>query len=206
MTERAPTSVVLDDLLGHEVPVKVTLGWLMDRLGDRSFGIVLLLLALLGLLPGVSALAGVLLTIPAVQMIRTRPGPVFPRRIAARPFEARRLARVVRRVVPVLRAVERFIRPRWPTPFQMTKRVVGSVILLLAVSLLAPIPLSNIPAALVIGLIAVAAVAVWEATSATGRGAGTSVKGRHARWANGSSKRVRRLRWNVLLPVGVHPS
>jgi hypothetical protein len=191
MTERAPTSVVLDDLLGHEVPEQVTLGWLMDRLGDRSFGIVLLLLALLGLLPGVSALAGVLLTIPAVQMILTRPGPVFPRRIAARPFEARRLARVVRRVVPVLRAVERFIRPRWPTPFQMTKRVVGSVILLLAASLLAPVPLSNIPPALVIGLIAfayleedgvllsaalalalvmlsIASVAAWEALSATG--------------------------------------
>jgi hypothetical protein len=191
MTARAPTSVVLDGLLGHGAPERVTLGWLMGRLGDRSFGIVLLLLALLGLLPGVSALAGVLLAVPAVQMILARPGPVFPRRIAARPFEARRFARVARQVVPVLRAVERFIRPRWPTPFQMTKRVVGSVILLLAVSLLAPIPLSNIAPALVIGLIAfaylegdglllvaalagsllmlaVAAVAVWQAVSATG--------------------------------------
>ena len=103
MTSRAPTSVVLDGLLGDDAPDRVTLGWLMGRLGDRSFGIVLLLLALLGLLPGVSALAGVLLAVPAVQMILARPGPVFPRRIAARPFEARRLARVVRRVVPVLR-------------------------------------------------------------------------------------------------------
>lgn len=191
MTGRAPTSVVLDDLLGPEAPEQVTLGWLMDRLGDRSFGIVLLLLALLGLLPGVSTLAGVLLTIPAVQMILARPGPVFPRRISARPFEARRLARVVRRVVPVLRFMERFIRPRWATPFRATKRVVGGVVLLLAASLLAPVPLSNIPPALVISLIAfayleedgvllgivlvvalvmlaVASVAVWEALSATG--------------------------------------
>ncbi len=45
MTTRAPTSVVLDDLLGPEAPEQVTLGWLMGRLGDRSFGIVLLLLA-----------------------------------------------------------------------------------------------------------------------------------------------------------------
>jgi hypothetical protein len=191
MTERAPTSVVLDDLLGQDAPEQVTLGWLMGRLGERSFGIVLLLLALIGLLPGVSALAGVLLTVPAVQMILTRPGPVFPRHIAARPFDARRLARVVRRIVPVLRHMERFIRPRWPTPFQTTKRVVGGVVLLLAASLLAPVPLSNIPPALVTGLIAfayleedglllavalagsllmlaVAAVAVWEAVSATG--------------------------------------
>jgi hypothetical protein len=137
MTGRAPTSVVLDGLLGREAPEHVTLGWLMGRLGDRSFGVVLLLLALLGLLPGVSAVAGVLLMVPAVQMILARPGPVFPRRVAARRFGAERLARLVRRVVPVLRYLERFIRPRWATPFEATKRVVGGVVLLLAASLLA---------------------------------------------------------------------
>jgi hypothetical protein len=47
MTARAPASIVLNDLLGREVPEQVTLGWLMGQLGDRSFGIVLLLLALL---------------------------------------------------------------------------------------------------------------------------------------------------------------
>jgi hypothetical protein len=191
MTSRAPTSVVLDGLLGDDAPDRVTLGWLMGRLGDRSFGIVLLLLALLGLLPGVSALAGVLLAVPAVQMILARPGPVFPRRISARPFEARRLARVVRRVVPVLRLMERLIRPRWATPPEATKRVVGGVVLLLAAGLLAPVPLSNVPPALATGLIAfayleedgvllgialaaalamlaAAAVAAWEALGAVG--------------------------------------
>ena len=148
--------MVLDDLLGREAPEQVTLGWLMGGLGDRSFGVVLLVLALLGLLPGVSAVAGVLLMVPAFQMVLARPGPVFPRRVAARRFEAERLARVVRRVVPVLRWLERFIRPRWATPFEATKRVVGGVVLLLAASLLAPVPLSNIPPALVIGLIAFA--------------------------------------------------
>ncbi len=64
MAARAPPSVVLDDLLGREASEQVTLGWLMDRLGDRSFGVVLLVLALLGLLPGVSAVAGVLLMVP----------------------------------------------------------------------------------------------------------------------------------------------
>ena len=191
MTARAPTSAVLDGLLGPEAPEQVTLGRLLDGLGDRSFGVVLLLLALFGLLPGVSAVAGLLLMVPAVQMVLGRPVPVLPRRVAARRFEAERLARVVRRVVPVLRFLERFIRPRWATPFEATKRVVGGVVLLLAASLLAPVPLSNIPPALAIVLIAfayleedglllgialtaalvmlaVAAVAAWEALSATG--------------------------------------
>jgi hypothetical protein len=183
--------VVLDGLLGREAPEQVTLGWLMDRLGDRSFGVVLLLLALLGLLPGVSAVAGVLLMVPAVQMILARRGAVFPRRVAARRFEAERLARVVRRVVPALRFLEQFIQPRWATPFEATKRVVGGVVLLLAASLLAPVPLSNVPPALATGLIAfayleedgmllaialaaalvllgAAALAAWEALGATG--------------------------------------
>ncbi len=191
VTARAPTSVVLADLLGHQAPEQVTLGWLLDGLGDRSFGVGLLVLALLGLLPGVSAVAGVVLMAPAFQMVLARPVPVLPRRVAARRFEAERLARVVRRVVPALRFLERFIRPRWATPFEATKRVVGGVVLLLAASLLAPVPLSNIPPALAIVLIAfayleedglllgialaaalamlaVAALAAWEAVSATG--------------------------------------
>lgn len=191
MTARAPTSVVLDDMLSAMPAQHVTLDWLMGRLGDRSFGIVLLLLAILGLLPGVSAVAAVLLMVPATQMILARPGPAFPRRVAARRFEARRLARVVRRVVPVLRWLERFIRPRWATPFEATKRVVGGIVLLLGASLLAPVPLSNVPPALAIALIAfayleedgvllcaalataiamlaVAAAVAWAAMSATG--------------------------------------
>jgi hypothetical protein len=191
MTKPMPTSAVLDDLLGDAPVEQVTLGWLLDRLGGRSFGIVLLLLALLGLLPGVSVFAGVLLMVPAAQMILARRGPVFPRRVAGRRFEARRLARMVRRVVPVLRWLERFIHPRWTTPFEATKRVVGGIVLLLGASLLAPVPLSNVPPALAITLIAfayleedgvllcaalaaalvmlaVAAAVAWETMSATG--------------------------------------
>lgn len=156
MLARRPTSAVLDELLGEAPTAQVTLDWLMARLGDRSFGLVLLLLALLGLLPGVSAVVGVLLMVVAVQMILARPGPVFPRRIAARRFEAWRLARMARWIVPALRWLERFIRPRWTTPFEATKRVVGAVVLLLGGALLAPVPLSNVPPALAITLIAFA--------------------------------------------------
>ena len=188
---RQPTSVVLGDLFLRAPPEHVTLDWLLRGLGDRSFGVLLLLLALLGALPGVSVAVALLLPIPAYQMLRAHPGPVFPRAVATRPIAARPLARVVRGVVPVLRLLEKVVHPRWTTPFETTKRVVGAAVLPVSVGFFVPLPLSNIPPALVIALIAFAylerdgllllvglltalaviagaAILAWETLSATG--------------------------------------
>jgi hypothetical protein len=156
MAERIPTSRVLRALLDQTTTERVSLGWLIGRLGERSFGIILLLLALLAFIPGVSPVAGILLTIPAFQMIRAHSAPVFPRRLACRHFETRRLFAVIRRAVPLLRYLERFIYPRWTTPFEATRRLVGGVVLLLSLTLFVPVPLSNIPPAALISLIAFA--------------------------------------------------
>ena len=131
----------------------------MGRLGDRSFGVVLLILALVGVLPGVSVFAGVLLTVPAFQMIMARPSPVLPSGIALRPIGTRQLVRLLRWIVPVLRRLEKIIYPRWLALIKATKRAVGGVVLLLGLCLLVPVPLSNAPPALVILLIFLIALA-----------------------------------------------
>jgi hypothetical protein len=157
MIPRPPTSMVLEAMLDEFLAGRqVTLNWLLKRLGERSFGIVLLVLAILGLLPGVSPVAGALLVVLAMQMILARGRPILPRRVGERHLDGRRLARMLGRAVPVIRWLERFIRPRWPTPFEATKRVVGGVVLLLGASLLMPVPLSNVVPALAITLIAFA--------------------------------------------------
>ena len=188
---RRTNLTVLGDILAAAGTEHLTLDWLLGRMGGRSFGLVLLLLSIFGLLPGVSALAAVLLMIPAIQMLLARSRPVFPRRLRSRRFEARRLAALLRYVVPVLRWLERFVRPRWMTPVEATKRVVGGSVRLLSAGLLAPVPLSNVPpalaimpiafayleedgillcGALTIALVVVAAVllAAWETMSAAG--------------------------------------
>jgi hypothetical protein len=117
----------------------------------------MLLLAVVELAPGVSIVAGLLLTIPALQMIADQPAPVFPHRIAGRPLPTRHLAALIQRAVPVLRYLEKLIRPRWHTPLEATKRVVGAVVLILDVIMVfSPIPLSNIVPAFVIAMIALA--------------------------------------------------
>ena len=151
-----PASVVLQRL--HDAAPKdhFTLQWLMGGLRKRSFGVIMLLLAVVAVAPGVSVVAGLLLMIPAFQMIIGQPAPVFPRRIADRPLPTRHLAALVQRAVPVLRYLEKIIHPRWPTALSASKRVDGVVVLILSATLLAPIPLSNVVPALVIALISLA--------------------------------------------------
>jgi hypothetical protein len=150
-------SVVLQRLHDEMPADHFTLGWLMHSLHKRSFGIIMLLLGLVAIVPGLSIVAGLLLMIPALQMIAGKPAPVFPRRIAARSLPTRHLAAVVQRSVPVLGYLETVIHPRWHTPPEATKRLVGAVVAMLSATLvLIPIPLSNVVPALLIVLISLA--------------------------------------------------
>ena len=90
-----PTSVLLQRLHDEAPADHFTLDWLMGSLRKRSFGIIMLLLALVAIAPGISIVAGLLLMIPAFQMIAGQDSPVFPRRIAARPLPTRQLAALV---------------------------------------------------------------------------------------------------------------
>jgi hypothetical protein len=150
-------SVVLQRL-HDEVPTDhFTLGWLMHSLHKRSFGIIMLLIALVAIAPGLSIVAGLLLMIPAFQMIAGKTAPVFPRRIATRPLPTRHFVAVVQRSIPVLRYLEKMVHPRWHTPPEATKRLVGAVVVMLSATLVfIPIPLSNVVPAAVIALIALA--------------------------------------------------
>jgi hypothetical protein len=153
----ALASEILQRLHDEAPKDQFTLGWLMGTLHKRSFGIVMLFCAVIAVVPGVSIVAGVVLMITAVQMIEGRLAPAFPSGIAARPLPARHLAAVLQRSLPVLRYLERVTHPRWQTPHEATKRVVGIAVLVLSIALVfTPLPLSNIPPALAIALIALA--------------------------------------------------
>ncbi len=148
---RVPTSEILDDLMRQAPPGETSLVWIVAHLRDRSFGIVMLLIGILALVPGISPLAGVLLAWPAIQMMLGHEGPVLPGPVARRRFSTDRLVGVLARAVGLLRRMERLVQPRWTLPFEATKRIVGFIILLLGLSLLAPIPFSQlIPAAVII--------------------------------------------------------
>jgi hypothetical protein len=170
------TSEILQRLHDASPKEHFTLGWLMGMLDKRSFGLIMLMCAVVAVVPGVSIAAGLLLIIMSVQMIEGRPAPAFPDGLAARPLPARHLAAVIRRFLPVLKYLEQIAHPRWPTPHDATKRVVGVAVLILSLAVaFTPLPLSNIPPALAIGLISLAYLEEDGLLLAAGLAAGAAV-------------------------------
>ena len=155
--ERTPSSRVLEDLLHQAPPECFTLGWLISNLQQRSFGIVVLFLGLLATTPIGSTIPGLMLAAVALQMIVGRRKLVFPQFITTRSLPTRYLFRVAEHAIPVMQYLEKAVHPRWPTAFEAAKHFVGVMVLLLtAVLLLTPVPLSNIAPATVIALISLA--------------------------------------------------
>jgi hypothetical protein len=91
----APASAVLQRLHDEVRPNHFTLNWLVGSRQKRSFGSITLLLALVAIAPRISIVAGMLLMIPAFEMIAGKPAPVFPRLVVDRSLPTRHLAALV---------------------------------------------------------------------------------------------------------------
>jgi hypothetical protein len=156
-SEDVHTSAVLGAII-DEAPLKgFTLEWLINSLPHRSFGAIMLLLAIVAMVPVVSIAAGVLIAILAVQIVLGYKTPVFPQRLMKRPLPTRYLLPLEHYAIPLLTRLETAVRPRWPALVRASSRLTGVVILLLTFVLLTfPFPLSNIPPAAIIALIALA--------------------------------------------------
>lgn len=151
-----PTSVHLSRMFDQAESARVSIDWLIEQLGTRSFGLTLFVMALIAFLPGAATIVGLLIAWPAIQMILGHKAVVLPRLIARRDISVDKLARAIRIVTPRLEWVERLIRSRWPTPFRTTKRLTGMIMLLLGLTLISPVPFSHLLPALVIMLLALA--------------------------------------------------
>lgn len=151
-----PTSVHLSRMLDRAQDDRVSIAWLMEQLGRRSFGLTLFAMAVIAFVPGASTIVGLLVAWPAIQMVLGREMAVLPRLVAGRKIGVDRLERVIRIVAPRLRWVERLFHPRWPLPFQTAKSLTGIVMLLLGLTMISPVPFGHIVPALVMMLLALA--------------------------------------------------
>jgi len=157
------TSAVLREFLETETSERISLGALRDALGDRGFGVLLLIFALPNLvplnIPLLSAVLGLPLVLLAAQLTYGRPRPWFPDWLKNRSFPRAGFKAVVLRTLPALERAERLLRPRLTGLLSWTgERVVGGIVLFLALILTLPIPLANFLPAFAIAIFGLAVV------------------------------------------------
>jgi len=138
------TSTLLRELVLENTAEYITLGNVLDQLGDRAFGFMIFLLAFPNCLPvppGFSTVTGLLILPIALQFFWQRERLHLPQAIRNRPISRAVLARAVKVILPGLTAMEKLFRPRWQFLCRgWGERIVGLMILMLTCLLLTPLP------------------------------------------------------------------
>jgi hypothetical protein len=142
------TSEVLR-LLQEDVKTQggITVGWLVGRLGTRSFGAIILLMALPNItpqIPGMSTLFGLLIMLPAVQIMLGLSQMWLPGFLANRTMPGPTVGKILAFAIPWVERMEKLIKPRleflMSPPFE---NIVGGAVLFLGFVLFLPIPGAN---------------------------------------------------------------
>ena len=150
---RMRTSRILRLVADNASNERVSIRLLLDTLGDRAIGALMLVFALPNVIPtppGTSAILGVPLVFLSAQLTFGM-RPWLPKVIADRSMAREDFARVIDKAHPWLTWAERLLKMRLPAltepPFEY---FVGFLCLILAVVLLLPVPLGNMLPALAI--------------------------------------------------------
>ncbi|MEL6345947.1 MAG: exopolysaccharide biosynthesis protein, partial [Myxococcota bacterium] len=137
-----------------------TVGDLIVLIGDRGFGLLLLLLALPAALPvpatGYGTPFGIVMILLGSQLAMGRKTPWLPESFRKRTIRFSLLSFSIRNAGLPLRAVELFIRPRLSGLARSPTflRAVGVVVVLLAAVMSVPLPLTNTAPSFVIFMLA----------------------------------------------------
>jgi hypothetical protein len=146
-TRHVRTTEVLADVLAASGGDTIAFGDVLDPLGERSFGFVILLLALPNFIPvpiGVGGPMGVLVAAVGVQMAFGLARPWLPARLRQRSVRRRTIERFVARLTPVLRWIERLSRPRLELLTRQPMHwITGLLLVQIGVALALPIPFTN---------------------------------------------------------------
>ena len=143
---------------------RIKLGDLISVLGDRAFGISMLMLALpnavgLGAIPGLSTVFGLPQIVLALQMTVGLERPWLPQWLLDRTIARKDFDTMLAKSMPYLLRMEKVLRPRWEVMSSyLAERLLGAVFVVLASIVSLPIPLGNQPPAVGIALISLGLV------------------------------------------------
>ena len=138
----------------------LTIEQLVNRVGDRGFGLLLLVLSLPSALPipaaGYSVPFGILLLILALQMLLGKTQPVFPKRFSRIRISRSSAEKFLTGASWIFTKLEWIVRPRMKWVGQrIGLTLMGVLVMIMAILMMIPIPLTNSFPAMVIFLIGV---------------------------------------------------
>ncbi len=140
------TSLLLSSITTGLNSKSLELGYLIEQFKSRSFGGLLLILSILALLPIVSFIAASIIFVVGIQMLLGLGIPILPKFILTQKIDKRSFESFVDKALPWLIQSEKYIRPRWFFfANNFSQRLLGFLIMLLALVSLMPLPLSNMP-------------------------------------------------------------
>jgi hypothetical protein len=148
-----PTSELLIRIVERCVGDEISIGQLIDGLGERAFGVILLILSLPAAVPGppgIPTAFSIPMLVIAGQLCLGRSRPWLPDFIRRRRVSRRVLISILHRVRPALRWLENICRPRLaPITGRRGERWIGAYVFICALILLNPIPIpfSHLPLA-----------------------------------------------------------
>lgn len=137
----------------------ISIGELVDSLGERAFGALMFIFAVPNVIPtppGTSAILGLPLVILTWQVLVGRQTLWLPQLVRQRRISKEMLETFVSKVTPVMARLERVLRPRlgFVVASDLAERMIGLVAFPLALILFLPIPFGNIPPAAAIACLA----------------------------------------------------
>lgn len=139
----------------------ISLDEILTALGNHAFGLLVLALALPNaipgpIIPGMSVPFAIGIILMASQILRGQPQPLLPGWLRRRSMRRERFRRFVNKAEPLLRRLERWLKPRSSRLLHAgnNRGALGVALIIFAVVLALPIPLGNGPEAFAICIVA----------------------------------------------------
>ncbi len=139
----------IKSIFEHDGSTVVTVETILERVSSKSFGILLVILALPSALPvpapGYSVPFGIVLILLGTQMAAARATPWFPERVLRRTIKVKEDSKALDAMVKFLAFFEVFVRPRLRFVFTtgLFYRALGCMVTLCGISMCIPVPLTN---------------------------------------------------------------
>ncbi|WP_010299894.1 exopolysaccharide biosynthesis protein [Candidatus Odyssella thessalonicensis] len=140
---------LLESYIDHHPEAHISVNDLLHSLGDRGYGLALLVLALpnallLTAIPGTSTFFGLPICFLALQLILRRSHLWLPQRLRSQQVSRQTLLLILRNSTRYLLKIEHFIKPRWPfMTDKYMEQLLGVFIFILGVIITLPIPFGN---------------------------------------------------------------